>query len=323
MFVRFCTNIFAIAQGWKMEKIAALDTLAQATADLARKRRRGVLKGLGLGVAGLAASGATKAIAQAVVPAQGVNDVNIQRFGLNFEYLGAELYLRALGSQLPTSMVVGPRGQAAGPVSGARQVNFSSPLVKAYVQQLANDETLHVNFVRNNLGINAVARPTLELFNSFATIAQNAGLGSGFDAYANDANFLLAAYVIEETCVTSLRGAVTLIQSKMVLDGVTGLLGAEAYQAGMLRTALFSMGYANQTQALSYLRVSLAGEAGTPTQGSDHGVGTLTAPTIANVDSLQAIPDERTMTQIMQIAYGSAANPPAPGGFFPQGVNMY
>ena len=246
------------------------------------------------------------------------------QFALNFEYLGAELYLRALGSSLPTAMVVGPRGQAAGPVTGARPVNFQSANVQAYVTQLANDETNHVAFVRGNLGINAVARPTLELFNSFATIAQNAGLGAGFDAYASDANFLLAAYVIEETCVTSLRGAVTLVTSPKVLDGITGLLGAESYQAGMIRTALFAMGpYTTQTQALSYLRDTLSGQAGTPFQGSDHGIGTLTAPSIANVDSSQAIPDERTMTQIMQIAYGSSANPPVPGGFFPQGVNMY
>lgn len=308
-----------------MRNFADLEKIAEATSDLATERR-GLLKGVGIGVAGMAIGGfAQQAAAQAVVPAQGINDTNIQRFGLNFEYLGAELYLRALGMPgLPTAMVVGPRGQAAGPVTGARPVNFQSANVKAYVTQLANDETNHVAFVRGSLGINAVARPTLELFNSFATIAQNAGLGAGFDAYASDANFLLAAYVIEETCVTNLRGAVTLISSPKVLDGITGLLGAESYQAGMIRTALFAMGpYTSQTQALSYLRLQLSGQAGTPFQASDHGIGTLAAPSIANVDSSQAIPDERNMTQIMQIAYGSAANPPVPGGFFPQGVNMY
>ena len=307
-----------------MQNFTDLEKIAEATSELATERR-GLLKGVGLGVAGMAIGGlAQQALAQAVVPAQGVNDPNIPRFGLTFEYLGAELSLRALGSSLPTAMVVGPRGQAAGPVTGARPVNFQSANVQAYVTQLANDETNHVAFVRGNLGINAVARPTLELFNSFATIAQNAGLGAGFDAYASDANFLLAAYVIEETCVTSLRGAVTLVTSPKVLDGITGLLGAESYQAGMIRTALFAMGpYTTQTQALSYLRDTLSGQAGTPFQGSDHGIGTLTAPSIANVDSSQAIPDERTMTQIMQIAYGSSANPPVPGGFFPQGVNMY
>ena len=306
-----------------MTKFPDLEKIAEATSDLATERRN-LLKGVGLGVAGVAIGGAAhQAFAQAVVPAEGVNDVNIQRFGLNFEYLGAEFYLRALGSSLPTAMVVGPRRQAAGPVSGARPVAFQSATVKAYITQLANDETAHVNFVRTNLGNNAVARPTLELFTSFATFAQNAGLGSGFDAYASDANILLAAYVIEETCVTNLRGAVTLIQSKFVLDGITGLLGAEAYQAGMIRTALFSMGYANQTQALSYLRTRLDGEAGTPAQGNDHGVGTLSSPSIANIDLSVGVPDERNMTQIMQIAYGSFANPPVPGGFFPQGVNMF
>ena len=306
-----------------MKHLFDFEKIAEATSDMAAERR-GLLKRVGLGVAGVAIAGtARQALAQAVVPPNGVNDVNIQRFGLNFEYLGAELYLRALGNSLPTAAVVGPRGQAAGPVSGARPVNFQSATVKAYVQQLAHDESLHVNFVRANLGNNAVARPTLELFNSFATIAQNAGLGSGFDAYASDANFLLAAYIIEETCVTNLRGAVTLIQSKFVLDGITGLLGAEAYQAGMIRATLFAMGYASQTQALSFLRTRLDGEAGTPSQGNDNGVGTLSSPSVANVDSSRAIPDERTMTQILQIAYGSTANPPSPGGFFPDGVNMF
>lgn len=289
-----------------------------------RRERRDLLRGLGLGAAGvaLASSLSASADAQAVAPAEGVNDVNIQRFALNFEYLGAELYLRALGSSLPTEMVVGPRGQAAGPVSGARPVPFVTPNVKAYVQQLANDEVAHVNFVRSNLGINGIARPTINYDVAFAALAQMAGLGSNFDAFASETNFLMAAYSLEDVCITALHGAVPLITSKVVLDGATGLLGAEAYQSGMIRSVLFSMGYASQTQAISYLRSRLANQAGTPMQGNDHGVGTPQAPTIANVDT-QAIIGQRTMTQTLEIAYGNAANPPAPGGFFPQGINMF
>ena len=286
--------------------------------------RRSLLFGLAAGaVGGIAVAAATKAVAQAVAPPTGVNDINIQRFALNFEYLGAELYRRALGMPgLPANMVVGGSGQAPAGVFGIRTVNFVTPNILAYVQQLASDETLHVQFVRNNLGVNAVARPTIEFENAFAAVASSAGLGSNFDAFASETNFLLAAYVIEDVCVSALHGAVTLIQSKTVLDGATGLLGAEAYQAGMIRTALFNLGYGNQTNAISYLRTRLDGEAGTPYQGNDHGVGTLTQAGIANVDSLQAIVDERTMTQVLQIAYGSAASPPVPGGFFPYGINM-
>ncbi len=301
-----------------------LRTSRHDDASQARQERRNLIKGIGVGAAGVALASTMSGLAdaQAIVPAEGVNDTNIQRFALNFEYLGAELYLRALGSALPTAMVVGPRGQAAGPVSGARPVPFATPAIRAYVQQLANDEMAHVNFVRANLGNNAVARPTINYDVAFATIAQNAGLGSGFDAFANETNFLLAAYTLEDTCVSALHGAVTLIQSKVVLDGATGLLGAEAYQAGMIRSTLFGLGYANQTQAISFLRSRLANQAGTPTQGSDHGVGTAQAPTISNIDS-RGIVGERTMTQILEIAYGNSANPPAPGGFFPQGVNMF
>ena len=122
--------------------------------------RRSLLRGLAAGaVGGIAVAAATKAVAQAVAPPTGVNDINIQRFALNFEYLGAELYRRALGMPgLPANMVVGGSGQAPAGVFGIRTVNFVTPNILAYVQQLASDETLHVQFVRNNLGVNAVAR---------------------------------------------------------------------------------------------------------------------------------------------------------------------
>lgn len=287
--------------------------------------RRSLLRGLGYGAITAAAAGAmgsTTAYAQSV-PA---SDIAILRFALNFEYLGAELYLRVTtGQGLPVNLVLGGiPGQASGPVIGVGQATTLSANVFAYAQQLALDEQNHVIDIRNSLtmyGSPPNPRPTIDLQNSFTTAMIAAGVipaGSTFNVSANDTSFLLGAYLLEDVCVTALHGAIPMIKTPAILDAVSGTMATEAYQAGMIRTALFAMNMGSQTQAISFLRSRLDGTAGTPRQNNDHGVGTTALPGISNGDG-NSIANERTMTQVLNIAYGSTTT--TPGGFFPNGIN--
>jgi hypothetical protein len=107
------------------------------------------------------------------------------------------------------------------------------------------DERAYVAFLRDALGDAAAARPRISLDHSFTAAATAAGLikpGEIFDAFANDRNFLFAAFLFEDVGVTAFKGAAPFISNKTYLDAAAGLLATEAYHAGIVRATLFSEG---------------------------------------------------------------------------------
>ena len=214
---------------------------------------------------------------------------------------------------------------------------FTSPLVKPGAQEIADEEMKHVEFLRAALIAltgSVIGRPALNLSSSFTTLANLAGLGSDFNAYANDMSFLLAAYVFEDVGVTAYHGAAPLISNKAILDKAAGILAVEAYHAGQIRTALFALGAKTQTQAISNLRATLDGTAGTENV-DDRGVGDASTPTITNCSNAlngpllggfptnnppgnNAIAYDRTPRQVLNIVYGGKHA--KKGLFFPDGL---
>jgi len=297
--------------------------------------RRQFLHSLGLGAAGAAVFGAT-ALPAREANAQAVTDAAILTFALNLEYLEAEFYLRAAtGEGLPPSDV----GPSPGPVTGGSMVDFmGNATVQAYATEIAQEEHKHVQFLRAALIAltgSAISRPALDLSSSFAAAALVAGLGTGFSPYTSPDNFLLGAYIFEDVGVTAYHGAAPLIANKVILDKAAGILAAEAYHAGIIRTSLFVGGFASQTAAISNLRATLDGTIHTQNQ-DDFGVGTVTAPMIANLSNAtngsllggfpsnsppgnNAIAFDRTTRQVLNIVYG-AVNASS-GLFFPEGLN--
>ena len=297
--------------------------------------RRQFLHTLGLGAAGAAVFG-TAALSSSEANAQAVTDAAILTFALNLEYLEAEFYLRAAtGEGLPP----GDIGPSPGPVTGGSMVNFmGNAVVKAYAIEIAQEEHKHVQFLRAALIAltgSAISRPALDLSSSFAAAALIAGLGTGFSPYADPNSFLLGAYIFEDVGVTAYHGAAPLIANRAILDKAAGILAAEAYHAGIIRTSLFVGGFASQTTAISNLRASLDGTIHTQNQ-DDFGVGTTAAPMLANLSNAMngpllggfpsnsppgnnAIAFDRTTRQVLNIVYG-AANASS-GLFFPAGLN--
>jgi hypothetical protein len=299
-----------------------------------RAGRRDFLRSLSVGAAGAVAFGAT-ALDQSAAPAAQANlDIAILEFALNLEYLEAEFYLRvATGRGLSPSLI----GPNPGMVTGGAEVPFTSALVKAYAQEIAEEEMKHVEFLRAALTAltgSVIGRPALDLSSSFTTLANAAGLGSKFNAYENDMSFLLASYVFEDVGVTAYHGAAPLLSNKAILDKAAGILAVEAYHAGLIRTVLFATGAKSQTQAISNLRATLDGTAGTGNV-DDHGVGDNSSPAITNCSNAlngslvggfptdnppgnNAIAYDRTTRQVLNVVLG--AKNATKGLFFPDGL---
>ncbi|GMM92616.1 ferritin-like domain-containing protein [Qipengyuania sp. MTN3-11] len=263
-------------------------------------------------------------------PPAGITDADVLNFALNLEYLEAQFYaFAATGAGLPSNLLDG-RGQQ-GAVTGGRQVAFQDPLVAQYAREIAADERAHVAFLRQAIGATAVAQPAIDISASasgaFSAAARAAGLvaaGQSFDPYASDENFLLGAYIFEDVGVTAYKGASPLITNKTFLEAAAGILAAEAYHAGLVRTVLFRKGIqtpalVDASEAISNARDSLDGasdlDQGVRSRDTPFGAGSNIVPTDAN-----AIAFSRTTGQVLNIAYLNAMATDR-GGFFPNGVN--
>ena len=256
-----------------------------------------------------------------------VSDADILNFALNLEYLEAQFYsYAAFGVGLDASLTGGIGGTGA--VTGGRRVTFTDPLVAAYALEIAQDEIAHVRFLRNAIGTATVGQPAIDIGTSptgaFSSAARAAGLitgtGSSFDPYANDENFLLGAFIFEDVGVSAYKGAAALISNKMFLEAAAGILAAEAYHAGLIRTVLYRKGLAtpaliNATESISTARDSLDGASDLDQGVRAIGTSSNIVPTDAN-----GIVYSRSAGQVLNIVYLNRAAVTA-GGFFPAGVN--
>ena len=289
--------------------------------------RRQALKGLGIGALGLGSLNILTSAAKAddddhpSSSQVSASDVDILNFALNLEYLEAEFYSYATtGAGIQAQGVgVNGRGHLGNVIIKANpQVPFVTPAIQQYAMEIAGDEVDHVRFLRAVLGKNAVARPTIDLQQSFTAAAQAAGIigaGQMFDPFADETSFLLGAFIFEDVGVTAYRGAAPLITNKMVLSAAAGILGTEAYHAANIRTKVYEAGGAAQdaAQKISDLRDSLDG----PTD-DDQGVILNGMANIVPTDT-NGLVFARTIKQILAIVYFSPSA--HRGGFFPDGVN--
>jgi hypothetical protein len=310
--------------------------------------RRKMLALGGAALAGLAFAGVKLAEGQT---APAYTDSDILNFALNLEYLESQFYTLATAGKTIDQVGIGIGAGTATTGGGtvvtktggptACLVPWTLPAIQAYATETAQEERNHVTFLRGALNTAAVAQPNLDLYNSFNTLAGVAGIASTFDPFANDLNFLVGAYIFEDVGVTAYSGAAPLITTPAYLAAAAGILGVEAYHAGLVRTSIFiadptgSAGLQGYTQKISATRMLLDGS----TTVDDIGVGFQTTSTqpagttngaATIVDAQTGSPNysktySRTTTQVLKIVTGSTNIPAAgakyTGVFFPAGLN--
>jgi len=278
-------------------------------------------------------------------PAAALNDADVLNFALQLEYLEAQFYaFAAFGVGLNSSLLTGTGTQGA--VTGGALVPFQDSVVRDYAREIAIDEVAHVAFLRSALGTAAVAQPAINIsagtaaspgaFTAAARAAGVVGATGVFNPYENDNSFLLGAFIFEDVGVSAYKGASTLIANKTYLEAAAGILAAEAYHAGLIRTVLYRKGLQAPVAAenatliananrISDARDSLDGTVTNATTGvigdDDQGL-TGTNATISNIVPTDAngLAYSRSAGQVLNIVYLNPAAVSA-GGFFPAGLN--
>jgi hypothetical protein len=292
--------------------------LIERSAETPEDRRRfmKVAGATGLGLVGASLAGAVLAPAASAEEANAISDATVLNFALNLEYLEAEFYSHAVwGHGLADWLTTGTGNR--GPVTGGRQVSFSSTAIKEFAEEIAHDEYDHVKFLRSALGKSAVARPAINIGTSFSAAAAAAGLikpGQHFDVYANENNFLLGAFIFEDVGVSAYKGAAPLISNKTYLSAAAGILAVEAYHAANIRTTLYGLGLAADANAISAARDSLDG-----TSHDDQGITVDGKANIVPAD-INGLAFGRTPQRVLNIVYLTPKKA-TKGGFYPDGVN--
>lgn len=256
-----------------------------------------------------------------------ITDADILNFALNLEYLEAQFYsYAALGVGLAGAKLTGTGTQGA--VIGGRKVNFTDPVVSQYAQEIAADEITHVDFLRRQLGSSAVAQPAIDVggtdpngaFSSAARAAGLVGAGVAFDPYASDENFLLGAFIFEDVGVTAYKGASPLLTSKVFLEAAAGLLAAEAYHAGLVRTVLYAKGIATPSLRTSADRISDARDSLDGPSDDDQGISLRGVQSNIVPTDNNGLAYSRTAAAVLNIVFLNKLAVDR-GGFFPAGVN--
>ena len=209
--------------------------------------RRQALRTFSAGLVGIGAalSGCADLIPQdlglALTPSP-LTDPPVFNFALNLEYLEAEYYQRGVNGVGLAPALIGP---SPGPVIGGRQVQFQTPYVREFLAEIAEDELNHVRFLRQTIKASPlieISRPPIDLTNSFRKVGAAAGLGADFDPFADEASFLLGAFLFEDVGVTAYIGGSDLIAGGDSTEAAAGILAVEAYHGGLIRTQIADMG---------------------------------------------------------------------------------
>ena len=283
-------------------------------------QERRALFGFSTGEAALVAMGVVAASAafpmsEAVAQrAQSSTDIDIVNFQLNLEYLEADYYLRGSMGMTADQALGGNQGA---PVKGGRKVQFSNPIREGMIKNIAGNEMAHVRFAQAITGSKAIKRPPIDFDAGFAAVAAAAGIPD-FDPFASEMDFFLGGMLFEDVGISVLKGSARKLRSLQLREAAAGLLGAEGYHMGAVRSVIYKLGDRARMRAaaISNLRDRLDGPQDLDQPPVKMGTMANIVPTNEN-----GIAFGRTPQHALNIAYGKPGPGVMAGGFFPEGVN--
>ncbi len=239
---------------------------------------------------------------------------DVLNFALNLEYLEANLYYFATtGQPIPTTYSGTPTGAATLPPASLYAAVKANPQVYALAQALAQDELNHISDLRTaitSLGGTPVNQPALNYAakGAVTTVAQFLATARQFTALGN------SAYA---------GAAQLLVSNTGVLTTAAQILGAEGQHLGAVNYQCIAQGV---TAAFSTNSAAYLDAYDQPPNPTQYFTVFLTGNTTGSPAGLAPA---RTPTQDLAVVYGQttaattlATTPaPAPGGFFPSGLN--
>jgi hypothetical protein len=203
------------------------------------------------------------------------------------------------------------------PVKGGRKVRFSSPVREGMIKNIAGNEVAHIRFAQAIAGSNASRRPPIDFDAGFAAVAAAAGL-SDFDPFASEMDFFLGGMLFEDVGISVIKGSARKLRSLSLRESAAGLLAAEGYHMGAVRSVIYRMGEPARARAaaISNLRDRLDGPQDLDQPPVKVGEMANIAPTNEN-----GIVWGRTPQHALNIVYGKPGPGIMAGGFFPEGIN--
>ena len=159
-------------------------------------------------------------------------------------------------------------------------------------------------------------------FTAAARAAGVVGANETFNPYSSPENFLLGAFLFEDVGVSAYKGAAPLLSSKIYLEAAAGILAAEAYHAGLVRTVLYAKGMSTAALVTATTKISDARDQLDKNGDSDQGIaGANGASNVVLADG-DGIAYSRNSQQVHNIVYLNATGANRTGGgFFPNGTN--
>ncbi|ONF95516.1 ferritin-like domain-containing protein [Sphingomonas jeddahensis] len=249
-------------------------------------------------------------------------DRQVLNFALQLEYLQAQYFAYATtGAGIDAALLTGTG--TAGTVTGGAAVPFADPFIAAFAREIAADARARVAFLRDLIKTEAVAQPAINLSGAadgaFTAAARTAGVVGGgelFNPFANDRNFLLGAFLLQDLIVTAYKPLVSLANAAATRNGFIGITTAQSYHAGTIRTALYANAdWRADAGKFSNYRDTLNG-------GGDVDQGVASTDGAANITPADSngIAYSRASGSVLNILYQNKAAVSA-GGFFPAGFN--
>jgi hypothetical protein len=260
----------------------------------------------------------------------GYSDADLLNFLANTECLESifDTYA-AFGENIPADLF-----KNGGPVEGGRKANLSNEM-QPWIEEVALDEQGHVRMIREVLGERSVPCPRVDIiggFNQFFKRALKYNGTEDFDPYANDINFLVSMWTLEEIGATGDKGVTLLVTNPGIANAVAGLATSASYQSGVDRAMMwmrrnytvkpFGVTVEEMVAKISDLRDGLDGPLESDQALKNFNLNFIAVPT----DNINLVPTDirglcfsRTPQQVLRIL--TNGSPTSKGGFFPDGIN--